>query len=204
MTREQLTWAGGGLVLGFVAGFLAAYAMTVSPVEGPSMPPPPDVQRAPAGSRAADPHQDIMALLEELKGHLEVHPDSIPTLLQLGEIYLQAGMSEEAGEYLDRVEEIEPGNLQGNILRAMASERAGETEGTLRLIRRMQADHPEAWEPDFLMANFQIRHRRDLKLAREALDRVEARQPDLEGVAALRQELQRLESLPPAERDVEP
>jgi len=27
MTREQLTWAGGGLVLGFVGGFLVAYVM---------------------------------------------------------------------------------------------------------------------------------------------------------------------------------
>jgi tetratricopeptide (TPR) repeat protein len=205
MTREQLTWAGGGLVLGFVGGFLVAYVMLASPVGGPAMPssmPPPSSQ--PAGApqaqqapQAGDPHQDVMSILEELKGHLEIHPESIPTLLQLSEIYLQAGMVEQALVYLDRVEENEPGNLQGNIFRAMASERAGDSDETLELIERMQADHPEAWEPDFLMANFQIRHRRDLALAREALDRVEAREANMDGTAALRQELQRLESQPP-------
>ena len=142
-----------------------------------------------------------MSLLEELKGHLEIHPESIATLLQLGEIYLQAGMVEQAQVYLDRVEEIEPGNLQGNIFRAMASERAGDSDVTLELIERMRADHPEAWEPDFLMANFQIRHRRDLARAREALDRVDAREPSMEGAAALRRELQRLESQPPPDEE---
>jgi len=202
MTREQLTWAGGGLVLGFVGGFLVAYVMVTGPVGSPALPPSPPAMAAPGPTaQAGDPHQDVMSLLEELKGHLEIHPDSIPTLLQLAEIYLQAGMTEQALVYLDRVEEIEPGNLQGNIFRAMASERTGDSEGTLKLIERMQTEHTEAWEPDFLLANFLIRHRRDLARAGEALDRVDAREPGMEGAAALRQQLQRLESQPPEDEE---
>ena len=38
MTRDQMTWLGGGLAFGFVAGFVLAYAMSVDTTVGSRAP----------------------------------------------------------------------------------------------------------------------------------------------------------------------
>ena len=71
MTRDQMTWLGGGLAFVFVAGFVLAYAMSVDTTVGVRAPQaaPSTSAPAPAGGGAApqgDPHVDVRGLLDDL------------------------------------------------------------------------------------------------------------------------------------------
>jgi len=201
MTRDQMTWLGGGLAFGFVAGFVLAYAMSVdttvgvrAPQAAPSAPAP-----APAGGGAApqgDPHLDVRGLLDDLNRRLEDNPQDVQVLSQLAEIYMQAGMADQALQFLDRLEEAQPDMFQTRLMRAMALEALGREEEFAALVTTMAESFPDRWESHYLLAAHLISHHHDendLAIARQELDRIEALRPGLPETTDLRAELDRIQ-----------
>ncbi|MFQ5670361.1 MAG: tetratricopeptide repeat protein [Acidobacteriota bacterium] len=206
MTRKQATLSIGGAVFGFTVGFLLAYALmggggVVRPpgsAAGPgralqnAAPPPRETAQ---GDPQGDAHQNVMELLADLKGRLEKSPDDLPTLLELANLYLRAGMSEPALEYLRHGQEVDPGNFQVRLFTAMALDESGDDDGARKIIDALIATAPERWEPYYLLATHMI-HQDDAEGARHALGRLEDLNPDLEVLPDLRREIQRMKSGP--------
>lgn len=201
MTRDQMTWLGGGLAFGFVAGFVLAYAMAVDTTVGGAAPPASVAPQASAqaGSAAApqgDPHIDVRGLLDDLNRRLEENPDDVQVLSQMAEIYMQAGMAEQALEFIDRLEAAEPGMFQSSLLKAMALDGLDRQEEFSALVSSMAETFPDRWESHYLLASYLINHHRDegdLARARRELDRIEELRPEMPEAASLRAELERVE-----------
>jgi tetratricopeptide (TPR) repeat protein len=196
MTRDQMTWLGGGLAFGFVAGFVLAYAMSVETTVGRAAPP---VAPAPAGATAApqggDPHVDVRGLLDDLNRRLEEDPQDVEVLSQLAEIYMQAGMADQAIAYLDRLDEAQPGMFQSQLMRAMALEVLGREEEFASQVTSMAETFPERWESHYLLAAHLISHHHnegDLNIARRELDRIDELRPEMPETAKLRAELDQI------------
>lgn len=190
MKREQGIWLGGGLAVGFVAGFLVAYLMTVSTVAGG-----PALAASPAP--AVDPHVDVRDMLADLNRRLEVNPEDLEVLAQLAEIYLQAGMPDKALGFLDRIEAVEPDLFRTGLLRAQVLEMLGHEEQFAELVERMTTMFADHWESHYLLAAHLVRHHPeagDLARARQALDRVDELHPGIPEVAELRVQLEQAEA----------
>lgn len=205
MKREQGIWLGGGLLVGFVAGFLVAYLMTVDTMVGrPALPASPAPAAAGAPAPAADPHVDVRDMLAELNRSLEENPEDVKVLAQLAEIYMQAGMPDKALEFLDRIDAVDPGLFQTELLRAMALESSGRDDEFADLVLRMTTLFADRWESHYLLAAHLVSHhhedgdaeriRQVLARAREALDRLDALRPDLPEAVELRTQLETAES----------
>lgn len=202
MNREQATFGIGGVAFGFMAGFVLAYAF-MAPTTVGHAPTPPARAGNPAGietppTEDAAPHGDVMALLGDLNRRLEENPNSIEVLLELAHLYLRAAMTEQAAGYLDRVEEIDPGNFQGLMYRAMALEGAGQADDAQKLLERLLAEHPDHWETHYLTAIHYMTDSRDLVRARQAIERLESLKPGIPVLEDLRREMEHLEGHPGA------
>lgn len=200
MTRDQMTWLGGGLAFGFVAGFVLAYAMSVDTTVGGRAPQAasPAAAAPAAGSPApqADPHVDVRGLLDDLNRRLEENPKDVQVLTQMAEIYMQAGMADQALQFLDRLEEAQPGMFQPRLMRAMALESLGREEEFATLVAGMAESFPDRWESHYLLAAHLISHHHnegDIAIARRELDRIEELHPAMPETAQLRAELERIE-----------
>lgn len=200
MTRDQMTWLGGGLAFGFVAGFVLAYAMAVDTTVGGPAPQAPAAPQAGAQAGAAapqgDPHVDVRGILDDLNRRLEENPDDVQVLSQMAEIYMQAGMAEQALEYVNRLEEAQPGEFQTSLLRAMALDGLDRRDDFSALVSSMTETFPDRWESHYLLASHLISHHRDeadLARARQELDRIEELRPEMPETAQLRAELERIE-----------
>jgi cytochrome c-type biogenesis protein CcmH/NrfG len=197
VTREQVTWLGGGLSFGFIAGVVLADAMTApTTVNRTPAPPPPAMGAAaptpPPGAPAGDPHADMMSRLAHLREHLEKDPGDVAALLELAEIYLQAGMTEQALDYLAQVEKADPGNFQARLGRVMILEGTREGDGDSRaLIEALIKDAPERWEPQYLLTLHLLNTENDRAAARRALERLEEMNPTLSALPELRREADR-------------
>ena len=200
MTRDQMTWLGGGLAFGFVAGFVLAYAMAVDTTVGG---PPPQAPAAPqagaqagAGAPQGDPHIDVRGILDDLNRRLEENPEDVQVLSQMAEIYMQAGMADQALQYIDRLDAAAPGMFQSSLLRAMALDGMDRREEFSALVSSMTETFPDRWESHYLLASHLISHHRDaadLARARLEVDRLEELRPDMPETAQLRSELERIE-----------
>lgn len=202
MTRDQMTWLGGGLAFGFVAGFVLAYAMSVDTTVG-SVPQAPPQSREAAAQGAApagqsDPHVDVRGLLDDLNRRLEENPRDVQVLSQMAEIYMQAGMGEQALGYLDRLDEAQPGTFNSLMMRAMALQSLGREEEFSDLTRSMIETFPDRWQSHYLLAAHLISHHHDggdLDIARQSLDRIEELRPGMPETQQLRSELERVQQL---------
>jgi tetratricopeptide (TPR) repeat protein len=197
MKREQGIWLGGGLAVGFVAGFLVAYVMTVdTTVGGPA--PVASSGPAAAGKSAptADPHVDVRDMLADLNRRLEADPEDVRILAQLAEIYMQAGKPDKALGFLDRIDAVEPGRFQTGLMRAMALETLGREDEFADLVSHMATTFADRWESHYLLAAHLLSHHHeegDLARARQALDRVDDLQPGIPEAAELRLQLESAE-----------
>ncbi|MCZ6746395.1 MAG: hypothetical protein O7C74_04190 [Acidobacteria bacterium] len=198
MKREQGIWLGGGLAVGFVAGFLVAYLMTADTMVGglaPSASPAPAA--AGESAPAADPHADVRGMLDDLNRRLEANPEDVKVLAQLAEIYMQAGMPARALGFLDRIDAVEPDLFQTGLLRAMALESLGREEEFADLVTRMTTKFANRWESHYLLAAHLVNHHHeegDLARARQALDRVDSIQPGIPEAVELRTQLEQAEA----------
>lgn len=203
MRRPELSHLAGGIAFGFIAGFLVAWAW-VAPTtitSEPPAPPRPQMGSADAGGPASSgeegtgaPHTDVMARVRELKEHVEHNPDDAAALRELGEMYLQAAKADQALVYLRRAYELEPSDSRGLVFLAMALSATDQAGEALELMDRAAKDNPGSWEPLYMRAVLLLRDRNDADGALEALDRMERINPDVPGIADLREEARRLKA----------
>ncbi|MFQ5718218.1 MAG: tetratricopeptide repeat protein [Acidobacteriota bacterium] len=206
MNKEQATFGVGGVAFGFMAGFVLAYALMAPTTTGDGPAPPSARQNATAatpaapGDAAGEPHGDVMALLDDLNARLDADPDNVEVLLELAQLYMRAGMSDQALGYLTRVETSDPGNFQGLMYTAMAYESGGRVDDAGHLLDRLQAEHADHWETYYLMAIHYMNNSLDLDRAAAAIAQLETLSPDLPVLDELHQQMDHLRGHPGDDR----
>jgi Flp pilus assembly protein TadD len=188
MKREQLAFLAAGIVLGFVGGFAVAWGTSHAPAAGPAMPAPRAPAAAPDDSGEATMTQ-VTEQIAALKRRIEEHPGDPEPLVELANLYLQAGMYPQAQEHLERAVDLAPGDVHARTHLGIVLGQTGDLEGARRQFEAVVGAEPDDWQGWFYLAVTSARMG-ETERARQAAARVEALNPTLPELAELKRHLE--------------
>jgi hypothetical protein len=188
MKREHLAFLAGGFAFGLLFGFALAYAVANRPdldtapaqatLEGPRGPDSPtQMGGGPSGGAAP-----MMARVNELKRALEANPQDVNVLVQLADLYQQAGLWDQAAGFYERVLVIEPGHYELEINLGLCYRGMGQFERALAAFARAHEIDPTQWQALFNTVVVAAMDARDFTRALGALDALEALDPPPPGM----------------------
>ena len=192
MSREQLAFLSGGVVFGFVLGFVVAWGIghapetpmrAAMPQRGAPPSAPTDDAPAPPGERTME---EVTGRLDELKSRIEQNPEDVEALIELANLYMQVNMYDRAQEYLEQAVQVDPDDLHAGTHLGIVLGQLGDLDGARARFQRTVELNPDYWEGWFYLAVTTARQG-DLETARRATERVEELNPGLPELADLRQ-----------------
>lgn len=191
MRRDQALFLIVGLVLGLMIGLAIMAARSSGGGVTATTGGQPAGSGAPGGAPASDPHETggVSAQLAALRQRLDKNPDDVGALVELGELFLTANMSERAHEPLHRALTL-VGNdpkLLGRL--AIGLWRSGTPDEGLEAARRALAADPSSPQAAEIAAQIAIRGLGDPQLGEQALAELKRRAPESATYTALSQEL---------------
>jgi len=150
VNREQSAFLLGGVVLGLVLGLVIGLIVMREPVSEPGAAPAGAMgasrgtgaapegglpQAAPGGMDPGAKGEAMMGqvqqALQNLKAAVERNPDDLSSLTQLGDMYFDAGMYQEARGYYERATQVNPKDPQLFAAAALAELNLGNPKGAL-------------------------------------------------------------------------
>ena len=189
MKREHAIFLAAGVVLGFVAGFVVAWGLgrDSGPVRA-GAPLPSRGSSVPAAAGGDDMMSQVRTRIAELKASLDREPDDTASLLELANLYMQAGMYAPAQDYLVRAVELDPSDVHARTHLGISLGQTGELEGARAQFEETVALDPSYWEAWYYLAATAVRQG-DLEGARRGIARLEALNPTLPEIAELKAHL---------------
>lgn len=212
MNKGQVSFAIAGLIFGFLVGFVVAHQLYVGRgVPAFQHPPVPGMAGAPAGSAgpmggaaagapaAPDGGAPDMATMEAvqqqiagLKETLESDPGNVEALTQLGNLYFDAGMFDQAAGYYEKVLDVEPGNIMVRTDLGTSLRRSGQPERALREFEAAVQADPKHWRGWFNIGVVALYDLGQYERAEEAFAKVDALNPGSIDMTALQEEIRRV------------
>lgn len=120
MNREQAAFLVGGFAFGLLVGYGLFNALNSGPFQAPA--PTAANVAAPAGppapTQVAGGGAPMVQRINELKRRVQAQPKDVEALLELGDLYRQASMWEQASEFYGRAVQADPDNI--DLARALA------------------------------------------------------------------------------------
>jgi Flp pilus assembly protein TadD len=198
MKRDQWTFLGAGVVLGFVIGFVVAWGIGGSPAPtaaaslgAPAPMGPPAPAAPPAGDSSPDATMgEVRARLASLREAIDKNPTDAAALLELGSLYMQINRYDEARTYLERAVAASPSDVHALTHLGIALAESGDLPGARQRFERTVGLEPDYWQGWFYVAVTCARIG-DVDAARRAVARLETLQPDLPELAELKEKLAR-------------
>ncbi len=212
MNRDHLLFLLGGLLVGFLLGYVGHEAMDdLQPVRiaagavaprGPGVSNPavaPAGQGAPAGGpmggnnpaagspMAGNPMEEINRLRERL----EKNPDDVEALLQMANLNFDIQRWDRAAELYQKYLERFPGDPDVLTDLGITFRARGEFDRALELFREAQGKSPEHWQARFNEVVVLAFDRKDFAAAERALGALQSQLPDNADVARLAEEVRR-------------
>lgn len=191
MKRDHLVFLSAGCVVGFALGFAVAWGVSHPRASGPRPSPGARGDAGPApptGTGGQELMGQVFQTIQALKDRLEQDPADTEALLDLANLNLKVGKTEQARALLERLVAVDPDNLHGLTHLGLMQAEAQDLDGARdRFARTVEVD-PSYWEGWFYLAVTEVR-RGDLTAARDATERLGALKPDLPELAELRAHL---------------
>ncbi|GAB4376008.1 MAG: hypothetical protein Kow0062_15760 [Acidobacteriota bacterium] len=189
--REPFAWLAGGVVLGLLVGVIGTTAVLRPEALGLSSPGAPQAAAAPAVSA----EQALAARVERLRERLAANPRDAGALLELGEVFAQAGRLDQAAAHVERALEVAPDDAEVHVRAARLLRSLHRPEEALAAARRAMELDRQALAPALAAFDAALHGAGDMAAAREALDEARRRAPDDAAVARAGAELERIEGL---------
>jgi tetratricopeptide (TPR) repeat protein len=154
VTRDQIIFLLGGLVLGLIIGGTTIGPMVTrlssAPAPQPAAPAPAAPSdgmpsAAPAAAAAGAPMEAVRRQLDALKGQLAQDPNNVEALVQLGNMYMDVGKFPQAAEYYERAVAVrEDPNVRTDL--GICYKQSGQLEKALAEFRRVEQLQPQQWQ----------------------------------------------------------
>ncbi len=193
---EPLAWLAGGVVLGVLIGVLGSVAVLRPESLGLESRGP-----DPGRSVAVSPAQATSARIENLRQRLATDPGDTGALLELAEVFAQAGQVDQAVAHVERALEVAPGDAGVHTRAARLLSNLHRSAEALAAARRAMELDGNALAPALAAFDAAIHGTGDLDAAREALAEARRRAPTNAAVARAAARLEQIESLFRAARE---
>ena len=199
----------GGIVFGLLCGLLLGSCVfkggpnheTVSGVPSeaaPSQaaaaaPAPEEPAPAPGGmDPGANVMEAVFAKVGKLKQAIDANPSDRPALIELANLYYDAGKFDQAIPYYERA--LQLNRDEPNVLTDTANSywMSGHPDTAMKIFREVQAKFPTHWQSAANMF-YLATAAKDAALARECLGRVERLNPGFEKLPEMRKKLEDLD-----------
>jgi hypothetical protein len=188
VNRQNAAFLAAGLAFGALIGFALFHAVGSQPdlqaraamnsIDAPRGPQSPTQMGSSPGSGGGGP---MVARINGLKARLEQDPQDVNALVELADLYQQAGLWAQAADYYERalaIEEDHP-DLLTNL--GLCYRGTGEYDRAFEVFDRAHRTHPGHWQSLFnkiIVAAEQGRTELALETL-EALEAIEPRPPEL-------------------------
>jgi tetratricopeptide (TPR) repeat protein len=203
MNKDQAVFLLSGILFGLVCGYVAAFqihrpspAAAISSVgstheaagaaaggPGPGAPPGPQGEAL---------MEQVRGRIADLRSRLEANPRDLEALVNLGNMYSDAGKHDESIQYYTRALELNPDNPDVLSDLGVGYRNIGDPKRAIETFKKALRAHPDHWQSWLNISIVAMFDLSDLAQAQEALSRVEALQPELPNLQALRDHLQHL------------
>lgn len=214
MNRENASFLLGGIILGFLVGFSISYALyrqdAVMAGGGFANAPAPVNPSDPGGRGAASGGavpsrgaggEDPTAVMERarqrltsLRQALDANPKDPAILAQLGNVYYDASMYQEAKDYYLQSLEQDPNNPNVSTDLGICLRRLGDQEAALDRFRKSIEIAPRHWQSWLNLGIVSLFDAGDIPTAEEAFAKVKELNPGFEGMPQLEQALEHARS----------
>jgi len=128
-------------------------------------------------AKAALEARDFPTAFQELQKAVELDPNNYEAQTRLGEIYVAAGKTEEAGQIADNLVKGRPQDPAGYILKSGLAARAGKVDEAIAQLKKAVELDPKAIRPILTVGNLYLL-KRDRKSAMEWYDKALAAAPN--------------------------
>ncbi|MFQ5701053.1 MAG: tetratricopeptide repeat protein [Acidobacteriota bacterium] len=199
MNRNQISFGIAGLVFGILIGFVTAHEIYVGRHPAPRRAEAPPPASAPTGPAQAGPAGQDMATMEQvraeigrLKSTLEKYPENVTALARLGDLYMDAGMCDQAVEYFTtalRVDEtlVDVRTDMGTCLRRM-----GKPDEALKEFQTSVSYDPQHWRSWFNIGILSLYDLGKYDDARSAFEKVLELNPNSIDMDAVQAEIEKV------------
>lgn len=157
MTRDNIIFLLGGLVLGLIIGGTTIGPMVTrlgaTPAAQAAAAASPDGMPAAspvtaAGSPTGAPMEAVRQQLANLKTKIEQDPNNFEALVQLGNMYMDVGKFPQAAEYYERAVAVrDDPNVRTDL--GICYKQGGQLEKSLAEFRRVQQLAPDQWQATY-------------------------------------------------------
>ncbi|MBV9496230.1 MAG: tetratricopeptide repeat protein [Acidobacteria bacterium] len=164
MTRDNLIFLIGGLVLGLIVGgttigpmvsrVSAASAQPAASAEAPQpataegMPSAPAASGAAGGAPNGPPMAEVQRQLAALKAQITADPKNFDALVQLGNMYMDVSKFDQATQYYERAVAVrEDANVRTDL--GICYKQMGQLEKSLSEFQRVQELTPDQWQATY-------------------------------------------------------
>jgi len=164
VTRDNLIFLIGGLVLGLIVGgttigpmvsrVSAASAQPAASAEAPQpataegMPSAPAASGAAGGAPNGPPMAEVQRQLAALKAQITADPKNFDALVQLGNMYMDVSKFDQATQYYERAVAVrEDANVRTDL--GICYKQMGQLEKSLSEFQRVQELTPDQWQATY-------------------------------------------------------
>ena len=186
MKRETIIFTACGFLLGLTLGsFVIGPKIAQSKLAGAPAAAEIPAEAPPATTATGNPMGTVMQQLAALKAAVAKNPNDADSLVQLGDMYMQAAKFPQAAEYLQRALAIRDDAAVRMDL-GICYKQTNQPEKALAEFQRSAAMAPDQWQPLFneAIALLDLRRMDEARIVAAKLQKMRPDDPDVQKLVA--------------------
>ena len=186
MKRETIIFTACGFLLGLTLGsFVIGPKIAQSKLAGAPVTAEAPTEAAPAATATGNPMGTVMQQLAALKAAIAKNPNDADSLVQLGDMYMQAAKFPQAAEYLQRALAVRDDAAVRMDL-GICYKQTNQPEKALAEFQRSAAMAPDQWQPLFneAIALIDLRRMDEARIVAAKLQKMRPDDPEVQKLVA--------------------
>ncbi|MGA8808700.1 MAG: tetratricopeptide repeat protein [Thermoanaerobaculia bacterium] len=186
MKRETIIFTACGFLLGLTLGsFVIGPKIAQSKLAGAPAAAEAPTEAPPAATATGNPMGTVMQQLASLKEAVAKNPNDADSLVQLGDMYMQAAKFPQAAEYLQRALAVRDDAAVRMDL-GICYKQTNQPEKALAEFQRSAAMAPDQWQPLFneAIALLDLRRMDEARIVAAKLQKMRPDDPDVQKLVA--------------------
>ncbi|MEA2417205.1 MAG: hypothetical protein QOI58_3862 [Thermoanaerobaculia bacterium] len=186
MKRETIIFTACGFLLGLTLGsFVIGPKIAQSKLAGTPVAAEAPTEAPPAATATGNPMGTVMQQLAALKAAVAKNPNDADSLVQLGDMYMQAAKFPQAAEYLQRALAVKDDAAVRMDL-GICYKQTNQPEKALAEFQRSAAMAPDQWQPLFneAIALLDLRRMNEARVVAAKLQKMRPDDPEVQKLVA--------------------
>lgn len=107
--------------------------------------------------------KDVLTARKHFDLALQIEPDFVPAMLNVGRIDQQAGKLKQARQYFEKITTLQPNHALALVSLAQIEEKESHPDKALALLEKARETNPSAIQPRLLLARYYLHHKEPVK-----------------------------------------